>query len=82
MKKSILTLAVAGFVAISTAFAPAESKLVSKKGHINFFSHTAVEDISADNYKVVASPGSVNSRRWPSCRKSLRRSSGKKEASR
>ena len=54
MKKSILTFAVAGFVAISTAFAPADSKLVSKTGHINFFSHTAVEDISADNYKVVS----------------------------
>ena len=54
MKKSILTLAIAGCVAISTAFAPAESKLVSKTGHINFFSHTAVEDISADNYKIVS----------------------------
>ncbi|MCK5207533.1 MAG: YceI family protein, partial [Cyclobacteriaceae bacterium] len=48
------TLAVAGLVAIATAFTTAESKLVSKNGHINFFSHTAVEDISADNYKVVS----------------------------
>jgi polyisoprenoid-binding protein YceI len=54
MKKSILTFAIAGFVAITTAFAPAETKLVSKTGHINFFSHTAVEDITADNYKVVS----------------------------
>lgn len=54
MKKTLLTLAVAGLVAIATAFTTAESKLVSKNGHINFFSHTAVEDISADNYKVVS----------------------------
>ncbi|MCK5369886.1 MAG: YceI family protein [Cyclobacteriaceae bacterium] len=54
MKKTLFTLAVAGLVAIATAFTTAESKLVSKNGHINFFSHTAVEDISADNYKVVS----------------------------
>lgn len=54
MKKTIFTLAIAALVAITTAFTTAESKLVSKNGHINFFSHTAVEDISADNYKVVS----------------------------
>lgn len=54
MKKTIFTLAIAGLVAITTAFTTAESKLVSKNGHINFFSHTVVEDISADNYKVVS----------------------------
>lgn len=54
MKKSILTLAVAGFVLITSAFAPADIKLVSKKGHISFFSHTPVEDITANNYKVVS----------------------------
>ncbi len=54
MKKTLFTLAVVGLVAIATAFTTAESKLVSKNGHINFFSHTAVEDISADNYKVVS----------------------------
>ena len=54
MKKTLFTLAVAGLVAIATAFTTAESKLVSKNGHINFFSHTSVEDISADNYKVVS----------------------------
>ncbi len=54
MKKSIFTLLIAGFVAISTAFTPADSKLVSKKGHISFFSHTVVEDITANNYKVVS----------------------------
>jgi polyisoprenoid-binding protein YceI len=54
MKKSILTLAVAVFITLSPAFAQLEGKLVNKTGHINFFSHTAVEDISADNYKVVS----------------------------
>jgi polyisoprenoid-binding protein YceI len=54
MKKSLFTLALAGLVLISTAFTPADTKLVSKKGHISFFSHTAVEDITADNYQVVS----------------------------
>lgn len=29
-------------------------KLVSKKSHINFFSHTSVEDLQADNYASVS----------------------------
>jgi polyisoprenoid-binding protein YceI len=36
------------------AFRPVAGKLVTKAGHINFFSHTAVEDITANNYKVVS----------------------------
>ena len=54
MKKLIFVFAVAGFVAITTAFTPLNGKLVSKTGHISFFSHTAVEDITANNYKVVS----------------------------
>ena len=54
MKKLIFVFAVAGFVAITTAFTPLNGKLVSKIGHISFFSHTAVEDITANNYKVVS----------------------------
>ncbi len=54
MKKSILSLAVIALVIVTTAFSPIVGKLVSKSGHVNFFSHTAVEDISADNYKVVS----------------------------
>lgn len=54
MKKSLFTLALAGFVVLTTAFTPADTKLVSKKGHISFFSHTAVEDITANNYQVVS----------------------------
>ncbi|MCB9252215.1 MAG: YceI family protein [Flavobacteriales bacterium] len=30
------------------------AKLISRDVHINFFSHTALEDISADNYKAIA----------------------------
>lgn len=54
MKKTIVTFAVAGLVAITTAFSPASSKLISKTGHISFFSHTDMEDITANNYKVVS----------------------------
>jgi len=54
MKKTILSLAVAGIFILSTAFSIAGNKLVSKSGHVNFFSHTAVEDISANNYKLVS----------------------------
>ena len=53
MKKTILSLAVAGIFFLSTAFSTEGDKLVSKTGHVNFFSHTVVEDISADNYKLV-----------------------------
>ncbi len=54
MKKIILSLAVAGILVVSSAFTTMGDKLVSKSGHVNFFSHTAVEDISADNYKLVS----------------------------
>lgn len=54
MKKLIFSFAIIGFVAITTAFTPLNGKLVSKAGHISFFSHTAVEDITANNYKVVS----------------------------
>jgi len=39
---------------MTTAFTPAETKFVSKTGHISFFSHTVAEDITADNFKVVS----------------------------
>ena len=54
MKKTMLIFAVAGFTFIASAFSPAGEKLVSKAGHISFYSHTDVEDISANNYKVVS----------------------------
>ncbi len=53
MKKTILTLSTA-LVIVLSAFTTAEDKLVSKNGHINFFSHTVAEDISSDNFKVTS----------------------------
>ena len=53
MKKIILSLAVVT-VLLTSAFNPIVGKLASKTGHVNFFSHTAIEDITADNYKVVS----------------------------
>jgi len=37
-----------------TAFKPVAEKLVSKDTHISFYSHTLVEDITANNFKVVS----------------------------
>jgi len=54
MKKTLLSIAVIAIITLSTAFSPIASKLVSKTGHVNFFSHTSVEDITADNYKLVS----------------------------
>lgn len=54
MKKSIVSLAVFAIAILTMAFSPIKGKLISKTGHVNFFSHTAVEDITADNYKVVS----------------------------
>lgn len=51
-KLSITAIALALF--ILSAFKPIANKLVSKDGHISFFSHTAIEDITANNYKVVS----------------------------
>jgi polyisoprenoid-binding protein YceI len=51
--KSLIVAAIVGVIALSS-FNSGDDKLVSKNGHINFFSHTAVEDISADNYTVVS----------------------------
>jgi len=60
MRKLLSTLVLVFIVAITTAFTLGESKIVSKKGHINFFSHTSLEDISADNYKVVSTLDKVS----------------------
>jgi len=50
MKKSILTLlSVVSIGLMSFTFSTA--KLVSTKTHVKFYSHTAVEDIEANNYK-------------------------------
>lgn len=54
MKKTFILTAFAFLIASVTSVAQESSKLVSNSGHINFFSHTAIEDITADNYKVVS----------------------------
>ena len=54
MKGRILTLAIACIFSVTTVFSQEESKLVNKAGHISFYSHTDVEDITANNYKVVS----------------------------
>lgn len=54
MKKTIFSLAIAGVLVLSSAFSIIGDKLVSKSGHVSFYSHTAIEDISADNYKMVS----------------------------
>lgn len=54
MKKSSYFLLVPVAILALSAFKPEVGKLVSKATHISFFSHTAVEDITANNYKVVS----------------------------
>ncbi len=54
MKKTILSITVVIIFILSSTFSTVTSKLVSKSGHVNFYSHTAIEDISADNYKLVS----------------------------
>lgn len=51
-KIALLAVLIAGFT--SMALKPQIGKLVSNDGHISFYSHTAVEDITANNYKVVS----------------------------
>lgn len=54
MKKlALLLLLAVSLISTTTIFAQ-NSKLVNKNGHINFYSHTEVEDITADNFKVVS----------------------------
>lgn len=56
MKKSILSIVLLIIFAYA-ANAQSESKIVSKKTHFKIFSHTAAEDIQANNYKAV---GTIN----------------------
>lgn len=53
MKKLIYVFVAVSSLALA-AFTPIAGKLVGKSGHISFYSHTAVEDITANNYKVVS----------------------------
>lgn len=53
MKKVTLILSFASILALTAFTAVPPAKLVAKDAHISFYSHTAVEDITADNYKVT-----------------------------
>lgn len=53
MKKSAAVL-VAIATVVTLAFKTIPSKLVSNDAHISFFSHTSLEDITSNNYKVVS----------------------------
>ncbi len=54
MKKLASLFLIPAVIISLVAFRPVAGKLVSKNAHINFFSHTSVEDITANNYKVVS----------------------------
>ena len=53
MKKMTAILALLLFVSL-TAFRPMAGRLITKAAHVSFFSHTPVEDITANNYKAVS----------------------------
>lgn len=54
MKKLSYLFFVSAAVIVLAAFRPVAGKLVSRNAHISFFSHTTLEDITANNYKVVS----------------------------
>ncbi len=54
MKKLSYLFFVSAAVIALAAFRPVAGKLVSRNAHISFFSHTSLEDITANNYKVVS----------------------------
>ena len=53
MKKLGLVIAL-GFIVTMSSFRPDDTKVITKTGHINIFSHTVAEDIKANNYKVTS----------------------------
>ncbi len=56
MKNKILSFVLLLAVSFSV-FAQNENKLITKKSHFKFYSHTSIEDIEANNYKSV---GTIN----------------------
>ena len=54
MKKLLYLLFVPCTFVVLSGFAPIAGKLASKNAHISFFSHTSVENITANNYKVIS----------------------------
>lgn len=53
MKKVTLILSFASILVLSAFITVPPAKLIAKDAHISFYSHTPVEDITADNYKVT-----------------------------
>ena len=51
MKKTVIVLG----LALASVATFAQDKLITKTGHARIFSHTSVEDIEANNYKVISS---------------------------
>lgn len=51
--KRLFVVLLAACALTLTAFTPA-SRLVSRNGHVNFYSHTSLEDITANNYKILS----------------------------
>lgn len=49
MKKILVTIVIAAIMTNGMAQA---TKYMTRSGHINFFSHAPIEDITADNYEV------------------------------
>lgn len=56
MKK--LTLVLSLFALTTIVFS--QEKLITKSGHAKFYSHTEIEDIEANNYKVISSLNPVS----------------------
>lgn len=54
MKQIIIHALTLSILLTSSAFQNQSSKLSSSKTHLSFFSHTDVEDISANNYKAIS----------------------------
>jgi polyisoprenoid-binding protein YceI len=58
--ETLLSVLAIAIFTITMAFGQEDGKLISKTGHISFFSHTDMEDITADNYKVVSTINTVS----------------------
>ncbi len=52
--KKLLYVLIPVIATAMLAFKPVNGRLTSKNGHISFYSHTPLEDITAHNYKVVS----------------------------
>ncbi|MBI3134743.1 MAG: YceI family protein [Bacteroidetes bacterium] len=53
MKNAGIYFAILAAIVLTSLSAPPSGKYVTKSAHISFFSHTDIEDISANNYAVI-----------------------------